>query len=425
MKRRLTLIAAVGVGTLMASLGVTLAVLGTAPTELSCPRPANVDAVQLDAPASIVAGDRLIVTVGAHPAFTSLPATVALVRADGPIVRQLVLRDGLGAATFAAPVTIAAGSATIFATVCDVEVSRPLVIEPGPVVAPVEVLVGPRRIKADGKDEATAVTVPIDEHGNPVSGGTPVEYTLQRADGRVETATVPTERLVGVMRVAAGTVAGASAITARSGTARGALADLIESPGAPRTGFPLSVERITAVGSAADRLVARIEDVEDRFGNPLADGALVTLVAHGAGIDGAQAQATLIAASATIGLPSTSEAGTLTVQAFIDGVGSTIVSVDVTSESPAREIPLLVRPDGDVSAIAVIVGPVLGELGAYAPDGSSLTVEVTAPDGTVTVERLPLVDGVAELNMRAAESGTYWLSANTPFGRAEATVVMP
>lgn len=426
MTRTLSLLLLAGLCTLTASLGISLAVIGTESSTVACPAAHELDARPpvLDAPSSIVAGDGLTVVVAADSRHASLPATIALLRADGPIARSIELRDGLGAATFGPEATAAAGAVRLFASVCGAESSRRLQIRPGEAVAPLDVLVGPRRITADGEGVATAVTLPIDRLGNPVAAGTEVHYELRRADGGRQSASIATDRLVGVLRVEAGRMAGRTTVAATAGSARGAVADLVEEPGPPVEGFELLIEAAPADGAAERQPAVRIEDLRDRSGNRVADGTLVTVVMEGPGLDGARVQGLLVGGAARLPLQAPERAGTFVLQAFVDGVASRPTEYVVAPATDRPAIPLRLVADPALGELRITVGPVLGELGGYAPDGTVATIEVATPDGATISRRTRLADGEATMQLAAPASGRYVVTAETIYGAGTASEVV-
>jgi hypothetical protein len=421
------LLALAGLGTLAASVAVSLVVLDGGREAAACPTNIDPEAtMHIEAPSTIAAGDPLTVRVSLDEGSTVKHASVSLLRADGPVVRSVELRGGYGAASFGPSVTGAAGHLRLFAAACGAEASQALHVRPGPAVAPIEVLVGPRRIPADETSVASVLTIPTDRLGNPVADGTDVSYALRRPDGRLENASVDTERLLGVVEVRAGSVSGATTVAARVGTARGAAAELVEEPGAPTSGFALVLDHLDAAGALGETPAVHIDGLRDRFGNLIADGALVSVVVAGGGIDGAQVQGTLIGGSARIPLPPVDRSGVLTVQAFIDGVGSEVLRhVVPPSESERAAIPLTAEADPAEAALVITVGPVLDDLEAYASDGTIATIDVVGPKGSITRERLALVDGMATRRLHAPEPGVYHVHVSTIFGSSAAEAVLP
>ncbi len=393
---------------------------------IACPESPDplVSELRMDAPASIDAGELLRVRLLTPGDRRPLPATVALLRADGAAFRETVLRSGVGQTSFGAAATMAAGVFSITAAVCDRSVEQAIAIRPGPATAPLDPLIGPRRIAADGASEATAVTLPVDRLGNPVVPGSEVRYELRRADGRRESERVQTTALLGVLRVRSGTIAGLTRIAASAGDARSTAADLTETPGAPPSGFAIAVEEgVDRTVGSRDREVV-LDQIVDEFGNVLVDGTLVTVLVDGPGVVGRSIQAPLIDGSARVLLAPPVGAGDVRVRALVYGVSSVEVISRFAPHATSSEVRLVVHVDAGLGMLNIELGPVLGDLGAYVPDGTEVILDITDPDGAVRSLELRLVDGRGSVEIPAPRDGLYVVRAQTQFGSAISSGIM-
>ncbi len=248
---------------------------------------------------------------------------------------------------------------------------------PGRAVDGIVPLAGPRSMIADGAHWSMVTAIPRDRYGNAVADGTAVELFVRRPDGAIDVVNTDVFHLLAGVRVFSGTTAGRSTIRVGVDGATGDEVDVLEVPGPP-----IAVELLeptTTLRADGRMLVSLVTaGLADRFGNPLLDGTAASLTISGPGGRG-RATGVTIDGRVEFVIEAPAVAGVLTLRAVVDGVASPSLELDFPAA--VREFPLSVtrKGTGVESPVVVEVGPVLTELGGFAPDGTS--VEVTAGSG--------------------------------------------
>ncbi len=279
-------------------------------------------------------------------------------------------------------------------------------IEPGPPVDPMDAYLGPRTVIADGAHFVMIVTVPTDRFGNPVQPGTVVDYTVTRADLAVEESEAPTEHLLSWFEVFSNTVAGRTRIGAQVVRDTGIpLPDTTSSEqddGGPITasertflevaGIPVahSLELLDAVPVADGQALirARTSVLEDRFGNVLPDGTVVTLDADGVGgIRRLNSQTNGGQAEFTYEVPD--RPGTVTLKATASGVSG--APLTLRFEQAVDSFNAWIDPQ--LETVQVHIGPVRSIRDSYVPEGTVAEVTMTGADGDEIVRRVDLMVG--------------------------------
>ncbi len=279
-------------------------------------------------------------------------------------------------------------------------------IEPGPPIDPMDAYLGPRTVIADGAHFVMIVTVPTDRFGNPVEPGTVVDYTVTRADLEVEQADAPTEHLLSWFEVFSNTVAGRTRIGAQVEQVSGVLPSSTNSDpssddgpvtASERTflevaGIPVahSLELLDAVPVADGQALirARTSVLEDRFGNVLPDGTVVTLDADGVGgIRRLNSQTNGGRAEFTYEVPE--QPGRVTLKATASGVsGEPLV---LRFEPAVESFNAWMEPQ--LETVLVHVGPVRSIRDSYVPEGTVAEVTMTGSNGKEIVRRVDLTLG--------------------------------
>ena len=260
-------------------------------------------------------------------------------------------------------------------------------IVPGAAVDPIDIVVGPRTIVADGVDQTMAVAFLADRFGNPLADGTATTFTRRGERGddtdfdvelahglaaTLITAGVDAERVDVVARVA-GDVGRDPTLVSRR-------VDYRQVPGrAAAVTIEISdrdIVRFVADGrSLIDISTGVIVDV---FGNRLPDGHIVRLEVNEAGGFG-QLTSTTIDSVARFVLRTPDEPGPVSLVARVDDVVSDEL---VLSASPAiSEIPTSVSERSNRTIVQL--GPVLDHDGAIVADGTVATVRLDAVERRV------------------------------------------
>ena len=260
-------------------------------------------------------------------------------------------------------------------------------IVPGAAVDPIDIVVGPRTIVADGVDQTMAVAFLADRFGNPLADGTATTFTRRGERGddtdfdvelahglaaTLITAGVDAERVDVVARVA-GDVGRDPTLVSRR-------VDYRQVPGrAAAVTIEISdrdIVRFVADGrSLIDISTGVIVDV---FGNRLPDGHIVRLEVNEAGGFG-QLTSTTIDSVARFVLRTPDEPGPVSLVARVDDVVSDEL---VLSASPAiSEFPTSVSERSNRTIVQL--GPVLDHDGAIVADGTVATVRLDAVERRV------------------------------------------
>lgn len=345
-------------------------------------------------PGQATAGDPLTVSVlGAADgdvALTvvgSLAATGRTVRAEGGVARFELGEE----------LTRAAGSLTLVASAGDAAATATTTLVPGPAVGPVQPVVGARSIVADAADRSMAVAVPVDRLGNAVADGTPVQVLRARPDGVLETGAVTVRDLVAWALLPSGTVAGRGQVSVQAPGAAGPVTgpqvslDEVAAPPVPFTLEPVDPRVAAGTGADGQSLVAvRTAVLRDPFGNVEPDGTAVTVAWQGAG-GSSRTTAVTVAGVATATVPAPEAPDTLVVTAECRGTATT-APLRLGFGPVVREVA--VRGSRSDAGVAVDVGPVRRDGGAYVPDGARVSVEVRDAAGVVSAAAGRLRDGV-------------------------------
>lgn len=397
-------------------LRVVVAALIVGIGAVACSAPEEVvtsEVSTLDAPQRIVAGEAIGVVVeasGSGPieldVIDAFSTTTLTVEADR--------RDPDGRIRFDVPghLTRASGVVTFRAVggVGD-DVATSTLIVPAGAVDPLDVVVGPRTVVADGADETMAIGFVTDEFGNPLLDGTTVPLTLigERADTVTVDAVLEggvAARLIGSGTIAQRVEVYASVDDARLASRR---VDYHEVPG------PAAAVDVVLAAGADERLVAdgrtlldvRTAPLFDQHGNLLIDGRLVRLETDGP--DGiGQLTARTIDGIARFDVVAPSRAGSMTLRADVDGVSSSGIVIEYGPAVTALPVDLVTAPDG----ITVSIGLVRDDRGAVVVDGTNASITLGSraadsdgADGAVAVlatNEVQLIDGRAQVAFDAS-----------------------
>ena len=253
-------------------------------------------------------------------------------------------------------------------------------------IDPLEILLGPRTIEVGGDSSTMVVVLPIDEFGNPVEDGTPVDLRITRPDLLVDEGTVETAGMMAWTRVASRTAAGISRVAVEVGDAGGKEFDFTETAGTP---VDIEVFAIDPTPLADGRSTMRVRTgpITDEFGNALPDG--IDVFADMAGSTGVRRFKTATVKGAVefnIEAPSMPGPATLVVTAA--GARSEVLELNFEPAVVEFDLDVLTDLDG----ISIEVGPVRTVLGGYIPEGTPIIV--TSEHG---IDRSGTRDGVGDL----------------------------
>lgn len=390
-----------------------------------------VRALRIGVPTQIKAGVPLTVVVQVFPAAATSAVLLTAQGTFGFLPQQQ--RPVNGRAHFAFPIihTRFAGTVELRASVGQVESSAALRIVPGPGVDPVLPLVGPRSIVTGGDHWTMVVTTPRDAFDNPVAEQTQVTFRVQHpvapdqapATG-LETVETYTQHLLAWARIYSGNYAGTMLIAANADFGHSPERTVMETPGLP-VPFQLYSDKRSVPADGRQLVHLTSSQITDRFGNVLLDGVNVTLLAVIPGQDRRSLPATTLDGRIYTTIQAPSQPGTMTVQAWIAGVASAPLLIEFTP-GPAVQ-PILVVTQKSATGMTLSAGPLVGQLGQFVPDGTTVTFTITAPDGTTETVVAPADYGYARILLRQVTllAGTYAVTVTSGTGQGHVMFVVP
>lgn len=274
-------------------------------------------------------------------------------------------------------------------------------------VEPLMPLVVPRSIIADGKDAAMVVTVPIDQFGNPVAAGTPVQLRVLHPDNEMENMLIHVHHSVAWANIVSHTRAGRTTVTAATAHAYGPEATLLEVAGWPEA-ITIGADPTTLPAASRQSITLRTEIMRDRFGNITPDGTAVTFVVETSMGTEQRIPAVTIDGVAETSLPAAHTPGVYTMYATLYGVESRPLQVAFTPGSADNTFPVDVRADAANQAIVITAGPLLGPLNQYVPDGTPVLFKLTGERDYVWRTAMATA-GHTKVELRMAElvAGNY------------------
>jgi hypothetical protein len=377
--RRLALIggAALFAGVLMAGGFFLLLRARQKPAETP-PSPAFAT-LALSSPVRIAAGAPLTLTITTTP---RLPGAPIYVTAHGTFgVTGYRSAGDAGTATWVldADFTRSAGLVTFRATAGTLHATSESRISAGEPADPLLPLVGPRNIAADGVAEAMAVVLPADQYGNPAEPGTPVTFRVRMpgsanaAEDSVDTYAALSDGIVAYSRIHSRLRAGTLAVSATAGNAYSPERSIEAVPGLPAK---LEVVVRTAEGVADGRTLFDVQTNQllDANGNIILDGTLVQFIVLSK--DGAKRilSSQTIAGRANLAIQAPLAPMTMTVAAVLAGVQSPPVTIEFLRPNRTQQLPVAISETDGVFEIRV--GPVLGDVQQYIPDGTPALLRV-------------------------------------------------
>ena len=315
---------------------------------------------------------------------------------------ELYFVDGAAAFDIPDPLTTLSGTVRFRARGSDASTAGASTeILPANDAARIDVHVGPRSVVADGADQTMSVAIAADRFGNPVTEGSPIEFTMVDDDGTIAVAArVAVENGLAVHLLPTDTVAGSVDVFATADSSIASRRVNYEEVPGPAADVRLALPALGPAWHADGRTVleVRTEPIADRFGNLLPDGHLVRLAVESP--DGAgRLTAKTIDGVARFDVVTPARPGTITLAASADGtVGD---SIEFEALPAVSRLPVSVSTDG--AALDVRVGPVLDAAGAVVVDGTVVSVNLAER----SVQAM-LFDGVATISLdeRAAASGS-------------------
>jgi hypothetical protein len=382
--------------------------------------------LSVSAPKTAHVGEQVIVRVGPVYAPDETPVTLVAAGSYGPRIYRAGLEQGMALFVLEAEDTHYAGHVSLVACVDQARGETGMVLLPGPPVEPLTPLIGARSIIADGAHWSMIVVVPFDRYGNPVARDTPVQVRISHPGDSLEVLQLQVRHLVAWARIYSGTRAGRTAISVQSHDAYGSEGTLLEIPGWP-VPFGLTASPASLPADGWKLITLGTNAIQDRFGNEIPDGTLVTFVTDMP--DGRQriipAYALDGAAEAPLQAPSVP--GIAVVRAVVYGMESEPLHIDFAPGPAVNTFALVAHVDVDRRVISFTAGPMLGGLSQHTPDGTSVRFCLTDTDQRRVCHHAVSEDGYAVLELRLAElaPGDYQVQASTGVGMGETKVRVP
>jgi hypothetical protein len=286
------------------------------------------------------------------------------------------------------------------------DISSSTVVVPAGITDPIDIVVGPRTVVADGADETMAVAFAADRFGNPLLDGTELTMTLvdeltgtrvveSRIDGGLAAHLIGSRIVAQRVEVFASTVDGSVA-------SRRVVFHEVPAPAADVSLVAVLDREDALVADGRSRIELRTVRLADTNGNQLIDGRLVRV--QTVGPDGlGQLTARTIDGVARFDLVAPSRPGVVTLTAAIDGL--TGLPTELTYAAAISELPIVVSREGGV--VSVAVGPVRDAAGAVVVDGTVAVATIigVAPDADVrTPVDIQLLDGRGVANFDVSEA---------------------
>jgi adhesin/invasin len=317
-----------------------------------------------------------------------------------PVTR--VTTNGVATATLSSTV---AGLATVTATVGSINVAKQVTFTAGP-PANVALAAAPSTLPVGSLSALTATVT--DQFGNPVASGIVVSFSTSLGSAspitRVTTNGVATATL-------SSTLPGTAVVTATVGSLS-TTSQVTFTPGAPANLALAAAPSTLTVGS----LSALTATVTDQFGNPVANGTVVSFTTNLGSVSPITRVTTNGVATATL---SSTVAGLATVTAT---VGSINVAKQVTfTAGPPVNVALAAAPStlpvGSLSALTATVTDQFGNLVA-----TSVTVSFTTNLGSASPITRVTTNGVATATLSSTLPGTAIVTATV--GSLSATALV-
>jgi hypothetical protein len=345
------------------------------------PPPPAFTTLALSSPVRITAGAPLTVTVTATPRLPGAPIYVTAHGTFGVVGYRSPGDAGTATWVLGADFTRSAGLVTFRATAGTLHAASESRITAGEPADPLLPLVGPRNIAADGEAEAMAVVLPADQYGNPAEAGAPVTFRVRMpssanaAENPVDTYAALSDGIVAYSRIRSRLRAGTLAVSATAGNAYSPERSLEAVPGLPAR---LEVIAHTAEGVADGRTLFDVQTNQllDANGNIILDGTLVQFIVLSK--DGAKRvlAAQTIAGRASLAIQAPLDPMTMTVAAVLAGVQSPAVTIEFLRPNRTQQLPVTINATDGIFEIRV--GPVLGDVQQYIPDGTPALLRVRA-----------------------------------------------
>jgi hypothetical protein len=383
-------------------------------------------ALTLETPAAVRASAPVPVAILRADAPDGLAVTLAAQGSYGMRVYKGVFAKGRALITLPGEHTRQTGLITLIARAGTARGEGQVEIRPNPPADPVQPIVGPRSVAADGDHETMALAVPFDDYGNPVADGTPLTLRILHPGDQLEQQTLTVTHLLAWGWVNSRTRAGRAVVSAAVGDAHGPDTTFEEVPTWPAS-FGLSASPLNLPADGRQLLTLRTDLIRDRFGNPMIDGTLVTFVVEVAGSEPRFVPAYTVDGAAEAQLQAPTEPGTVTVRATLYGVESRPLTLSFAAGPAVGTIVVKAQVNARDGFVTLTAGPLLAALGQFVPDGTSVQFTLVGPDGAQQQLTALSETGRASLELRLSElpPGSYSVAVSAGAGQGQTEFVSP
>jgi hypothetical protein len=381
--------------------------------------PPTVTGLTIDAPTQWHAGEEIPLRVTAQaPDGTSL--FLIAHGTFGSLPLAATFDNGEARLRLPAAQTRTAGIVDLLARAGDQSATARLELIPGEPVDPILPLVGPRSIRVGGEEWTMVVAIPMDAHANPVADGVEVIVRAQHPEdeigGAPELQRTHTDHLFAWARIFSRTRAGRTLLAVNAGAAHSPERDVMEVPDLPIP-FDLTAEPAQAEADGRRLVTITSTPLLDRYGNVLLDGVAALFIVQSEDGSRRAIPANVREGRLRTTIQAPAQADQLILYADVAGLRSRSIVVPFVAAAETDPLPLTLEEDA--GGVTITVGPLLGALGQFSPDGAPVEFWVVDPNGEESRQILALENGYARLTLptsrllRGRYQITAWAGART------------
>ncbi len=265
-------------------------------------------------------------------------------------------------------------------------------------IEPIVPLVGPDTIVANGQEWAIAAVLPYDQFLNPVNPGTEVSVRVRHPADVSRESTMQVENLVAWQRVYSATKVGRTTVTMNVENRYGPEGQFWQIPDWPQP-FTLQVHPELLVADGRQLVTLSTSELRDQYDNVIPDGTAVQFnVVDTATREERRLSAFTVNGWAEVILQSPSAPQTLAVTATVYSVQSEPMLVAFAPQVQ-QNYPIEIQYATD-DAFGFSVGPILGEMQQFVPDGSLATLLITQDGEIFTDMQAQVAEGYAHFEVR-------------------------
>ncbi|MBK8047432.1 MAG: hypothetical protein IPK16_10115 [Anaerolineales bacterium] len=260
------------------------------------------------------------------------------------------------------------------------------------------------------------MSIPLDALGNPIVDGNNITVQVEHPPAAWLTAgarqliSATTQSLLSNATIQARQFAGMLTAAATTGASHSPARRVLISPSDP---VSITVTATPRSAPADGRTLITLDTglLQDRYGNRLMDGMLVTFVVSGEDGERRTLPTTTLDGHAMLRMRAPK---TPTAQTVVATLGEQVSEPLTLHFSPeAAFAPFALTASTTEGAVAFVAGPILGPLGQLVADDTPVVFTLTAPGGAVAVENRRTLNGYASYEKPAdlLQAGVYTVTA--------------